>query len=434
MTGEEIVMDVRKRLIGTALFCLMGLLTACASGGGTEADTAGNDYRQEFTDSELEEGYASFAIADHLSIDAELTPKELYQDGLNSYYMEDVYEEGDISDLDASECTLFGLSQEEFVSKLSGELGASYEWEDLEWENAGEGSALSGSIYGETGMEYTLWIHLSYGAVLQNPGACHPELYIRETEADEDPEYYSVYYMQQYLKDSSGECTFTDNSKEEAESWKSRIEEMTGRTLCDTWDVYAGNEENRNELVSVLEAQGDNTSEYSAMDEFMAYLFYYDIDGLPFDNLYLSYTMKDNETCTSEARYGSSDDSSNLQAVSENAQWVIINEDGPVRLDMDSFRYSGEIYKEDQTVISASEILGKIASYYDTKLLADEVTITQMRLVYSGYFTDGADGIIDTAICPYWKITIYDAAQGANLLFVYDAITGEVLKEAIYVT
>ena len=94
-------------------------------------------------------------------------------------------------------------------------------------------------------------------------------------------------------------------------------------------------------------------------------------------------------------------------------------------MELDNFRDKGDIYKESMDIMTSEEVLKKIISYYKTKLLLDDVIITDIRLIYSGGFTDGEDGPVDNIFCPFWKVTVYDKEESKNKIFVYDAMTGE---------
>ncbi len=173
----------------------------------------------------------------------------------------------------------------------------------------------------------------------------------------------------------------------------------------------------------IIEEAGLDNNDFS--NEYYSYSFYYEIDGVPVDNIGMTYELKDGETCTLEARYTSEATGSVLNSQSENAQQIIIGENGLLYLFISHLRDAGDVYREAQEIISPSEVLSKLADYYDTQVMTDTVTITEMRLVYSGYFTDGEDGEIDNAYLPFWKVTVYDESLDCYMEFVYDAVTGE---------
>lgn len=89
----------------------------------------------------------------------------------------------------------------------------------------------------------------------------------------------------------------------------------------------------------------------------------------------------------------------------------------------------GEIYKESQEIVSVNEIIGNIKEYYETKLLTKPVTVTDIRLVYSMYFTTEEE-VVDNVICPFWRVTVYDEQSQIKKLFLYDAVSGELMIEA----
>ena len=68
---------------------LSASLLLCACGTETQAQSG---YRSEFTEEELESGRASFQMDEKLSVDADVTPRFSYENGLSSYYLEVISE------------------------------------------------------------------------------------------------------------------------------------------------------------------------------------------------------------------------------------------------------------------------------------------------------------------------------------------------------
>ena len=243
---------------------------------------------------------------------------------------------------------------------------------------------------------------------------------------DMDISYYAT-YIKGWLKSGYEELDFGD-SDEIAERYRSYLEELTGRELSDIYDCVTISETTLSQLADT--ELGRYMDVDTDLEECCYFLFYYDIDGLPIDYMVIGYELEDDETC-SDILKGTVPDGSNT--VFARPEWpleIAVSEAGVSYLKFDNFRDKEEIYKESLDILTATEILEKIVSYYDTKLLLDDVVITDMRLVYNSGFTDGKDGPIDEVFCPMWKVTVYDCEAGINKAFLYDGETGEAYYEA----
>lgn len=149
-------------------------------------------------------------------------------------------------------------------------------------------------------------------------------------------------------------------------------------------------------------------------------------------DLQLQYNMKEGETAGRIAHAGSASNTSTmLSALSESKQEVIVSEDGIVGLDTTRFRIEGDVYKDTAKVLDPDRILEKIKKYYERMLSLGMTTVTDIRLAYAGYFTDGSDGEIQPSIAPFWVVNVYVGGDRGTVQFVYDAFTGEAIKEGV---
>ncbi len=410
----------RNRLIG---LMLIAIFTGCSSQTG---DSSSADYRQEFTDSEIEEGHAEFDIAEHLSIDADITPLEKYENGLNSYYEVNYTDSGDLTDEDsfAENTTIFGHEQDEFYTLLEELFGVSVDRETVSFTEVDLSGAVLMAECRSCGLNMNIAINWNtingvLGTSAYCPIFCVPW-------DDEDISNYAT-YIKGWLKSGYEELDFGDPD-EIAETYMSYLEEITGRELSDTYDCITVSETTLSQLAD--KDAGTYMDIDTDLEECYYFLFYYDIDGLPIDYLGICHELEDDETCSDILESTKPDDYNTIYARPEWAQRVAVSEDGVMYLHFDNLRDKGEIYKESLDIITPTEILEKVVSYYDTMLLLDDVVITDVRLVYNVGFTDGEDGIIDEVFCPMWKVIVYDYEAGMNKAFLYDAETGEAYYEA----
>ena len=188
--------------------------------------------------------------------------------------------------------------------------------------------------------------------------------------------------------------------------------------------------ESVNQVNDALKSAKAGRSYNKPETEYCAYRFYYDVKGLPFMWLDLNYHLKDGETCSDMARMGSMN-GSDLTGLSERELWACTSEDSVIKLDISNIRMEGDVYKDTQTVITPDDILRKVKKYYEQQLITSTVTLEEVSLVYSGYFTDGSEGEIQPTVAPFWLVKAYDGGLSGSVVFVYDAFTGESIMEGV---
>ncbi len=401
-----------------SVLLMVALFTGCTS---QTEDSDSASYRQEFTDSEIEEGHAEFDIVEHLSIDADITPLEKYEDGLNSYYQVNFADSGDVTDEDsfAENTTIFGHEQDEFFTMLDETFGMAVNRETVNFTDVSLYGAVLFAECQSGNLNMSIIINWTTSNGIYGTSAYCPNFY---TLIDDDYTKYYSKYIQAWLRSGYEELDFGD-SEEIAERYLSYLEELTGRKLSDTYDCVTLSETTLSQLADTIDIDTDSEDCYY-------FLFYYDIDGLPIDYMQITYEMEDDESCT-DFLAGTIPDGGNI--VTNRPEWpleIAVSEDGVSYLEFDNFRDKGEIYKESLDILTPTDILEKIVSYYDTKLLLDDMIITDMRLIYNSGFTDGENDLIDSIFCPMWKVTVYDCEAEQNKVFLYDAETGEAYYEA----
>ncbi len=385
-------------------------------------------YRTSFTESEIAEGRASFQAAENLYVDAEITPAEKYEDGVNSYYMVQHYEEGEVDGelTDASGLAAFGRTQEEFLGTLSTLTGIEADPEMFENSATERKAYWNGFVSGtDNGLDYLFFMSWGFGDGIFEAHAYYPDFYAMVTEDANIAvaEFYAETVGMMTMPDTDG-LSFADPD-EEATALKGIIEQLVGRELSDTFDCISVTPEK----AEAINAAYPELELETGFDGYYQYYFYYDLDGFPIERLGLSYELKDGESCTAGARYSSEENGSVLYALNECTQQVAYGEDGILFLMIDNYRDKGEVYKEGLEVLSPNTVLASVERYYESTLLTNDVIVTQVRLVYSGYFTDGEDGDVDNAFCPFWKVQAYEGSSGMNVMFAYDAVTGNAVVE-----
>ena len=89
------------------------------------------------------------------------------------------------------------------------------------------------------------------------------------------------------------------------------------------------------------------------------------------------------------------------------------------------------MYKEAEKVKNPDGILGRVRKYYEKQILTKPITITEVRIVYTGYFTDGSEGEIQPTVAPFWRVRVYDGEADGGKYFYYDVFTGKAIMEGI---
>ncbi len=415
---------------------LSASLLLCACGTETQAQSG---YRSEFTEEELESGRASFQMDEKLSVDADVTPRFSYENGLSSYYLE-VISEPDSEDEGAfaENITFSSHSRDEWEKFLNSLQKGRLKGKEFE---------LDRSIYelkdwkydGKNGRTYTIWAGWSgwskkYGLDSRFNTAI-ANIFPSQGENFE----INIMDMMRNCLDDCGGCNdldFLQDPEEMAEKTRGFLEEASGRKICRKYEFVPAGQKNLERLHELVKKEEPSSLPQieSEMDKRIGeFIFYYDVDGLPFKNLYLKYFLQGDETADSLC-YWSSPDSGNLVGISEHAQVADVDEKGLLKIDFSNTRRPGKVYKDKRSVAGPNQILEQIKAYYGRKLMLADVTVTDMELAYTGYFSDGSEGKIQPVVSPVWIVTVYDeelkGISGKKREFVYDAFTGECLREA----
>lgn len=399
-------------------------LTACGKGDAPVGQEQGGGYRAELTEEELKGGHVSFQMDENLVVDADVTEIEKYENGLSSYYLK-VF------------CETDKESETKFLQAPTLSLHSFGEWEGMlnkilpgEFKEKGfqvnkKDKDIRQTYQGKDGTSYQFlvnWSNYTRG-VPEKTGFNTPAIMIGTgmnqicSDASMLMEYVQDYH-------GSGEAGFPQDADEDIRRMKEFLQEMTGRPVYEGYDFCVVN----NETVEMLNEQ--LSTEYEEPEEeYITFYFYYDINGLPFKQLWMKYVMG-NDEMADELCYWSSMPGNKLTTMSEHAQMMILGRDsGIVYLDCSNMWNTGRVYKGKQTVISPNEALKQVKEYYDRQLLTEKAVVTDIELVYTGYFGDGADSKLHPIVSPFWQVKVYNRGMGTYEGFVYDAYTGECIQE-----
>ncbi len=403
------------------------ILAACGTEKGPEKPENSVGNRTELTEEEIKGGHASFQMAENLVVDADVTAKEKYEKGLSSYYLKIVCETDKASEkkfLKAPTVSLHSFGEwQEMLNKI-----VPGKFPDNQFKLNKSDANIRQEYEGENGSSYSFhaeWSDYKRG-VAEKTGFNSPGITVEKgkVSALSNRAVNVRTHVQNYR--GSGEIEFLEEAEENVEKMKEFLQEMTGRSVYGGYDYVVVDKE----TIALLNKSQPWMEAEEPKENYAVFYFYYDINGLPFKNLSLDY-MVENDVTVDELCYWSSMPGKMLKAISEHAQELVISRDGIVGLDCSNLRYPGEVYQEKMPVTSPNEALKQVGEFYDRQLRTEQCVVTDIELLYTGYFSDGADGKIQPVIAPFWEIKVYDNSAGRYTHFTYDAFTGECIREGV---
>ena len=405
------------------LLCLSLLFSGCQL---DKEDKA--TYREKFTEKEKENGIAKFDLMENVMVDAKITPSEKYKDGLKKYYMVQFYETTDLKNRKdfAKNPTLYGKKLSDVMDMIADKLDVEFSPKKPKMEIDDNSAIASASAKGNHGYRADFFATWETGnPLLDNAKQLYyPYMYVSSNVGNGQTEYDLEMYLKGY---KNMDIAFLSDKDKTSQELKAFLEELSGRKLCDIWDCIAVTEESVTELRKVMQQDSSRKLPELPEQEYCLYRFYYDVDGLPYQNLFLNYNLKTGETASNLAKL-TSWSGSQLVGLNEDPQEIKISEDGIIDLNTSNFRMQGKVYKEAEKVTNPDNVIQKIKEYYERKLITKPVTVTEVSRVYTGYFTDGSEGEIQPTIAPFWLVRIHNGETN-NTGFVYDAFSGEAIIE-----
>ena len=417
-------MKWRKYILTVFLFVCSIIWTACGTEKGSEESGNNGGNRTELTEEEIKGGHVSFQMAENLVVDADVTAKEKYEEGLSSYYLKIICETDKDSEKKFLKAPTISLhSFEEWKEMLNGIIPGKFVDDEFKI-NKSDANIRHQEYRGENGSLYSFhveWSNYTRGlaekTVFNSPG-----ITVDVENGSEISN--SAGKIKRFVRnyEDSGKIDF----RQDVDRMEKFLQEMTGRTVYEGYDYVIVSEES----IGLLNQAQPVLDEEEPEEDYVVLYFYYDINGLPFKELTLDYIMENDETAD-DLCYWSSPAGKRLTAISEHRQELIIGRNGIVSLDCSNLRYPGGVYKEKRPVVSPNEALKQVKEFYDRQLMTEECVVTDIELLYTGYFSDGSDGEIQPIIAPFWEISVYDNSAGRYTHFTYDACTGECIREGV---
>ena len=424
------------------LFCLFLCITLLLSSCQIEKTKKSNEtqkvtYRDSFTEEEKASGAAKFDLMENVTVDVQITPAEKYKDGLKKYYMKTYFETTVLKDrkVFADNPILYGKKLSKVMDIVSEEMEAEFQSKKPEVDISDpyilsaedvfrdkKGADYSFNVFWDTGEE-----EFDYTKRLYCP-QMHTEL---QNGLSGVP---TAYEIVERLKDYRNiEVSFLKDKNKKGMELKAFLEKLLGRDLSDSWECIPVTEES----VELLNKAFKDVSLSAHIDlkqgeEYCVYRYYYDVKGFPFADLCLEYDVKEGETVSKIAGM-STINKKRLSGLSERSIICEVSQNGIVSIDTAKIRMEGDVYKKAEKVISPDTALQKVKNYYGKQIIRKPITVTEMSIVYTGYFTDGSEGEIQPTVAPFWRVRVYNNDVDGSKYFVYDAFTGEAIAEGVSV-
>ena len=427
-----------KRIRFFLIFCTVLLISGCQSEKKKKVDgTEKVTYRDSFTEEEKANGTAKFGLMENVTVDAQITPAQKYKDGLKKYYMKTYFETKELKDKKdfADNPILYGKKLSKVMDMVSEEMEAEFQIKKPEVDISGpyifsaedvlqdkEGEKYSFYAFWDTGEEEFDYTKRLY---------C-PRMYIQLQNGLSGVG--TAYEIVQRLKDYQNiEVSFLKDKNKKGMELKAFLEKLLGRDLSDSWECIPVTEES----VELLNKAFKDVSLSAHIDlkqgeEYCVYRYYYDVKGFPFADLCLEYDVKEGETVSKIAGM-STINKKRLSGLSERSIICEVSQNGIVSIDTAKIRMEGDVYKKAEKVISPDTALQKVKNYYGKQIIRKPITVTEMSIVYTGYFTDGSEGEIQPTVAPFWRVRVYNNDVDGSKYFVYDAFTGEAIAEGVSV-
>ena len=420
------------------LLCTAILLSGCQSDKKKKVDeTQKVTYRDSFTEEEKASGTAKFDLMENVTVDVQITPAEKYKDGLKKYYMKTYFETTVLKDrkVFADNPILYGKKLSKVMDIVSEEMEAEFQSKKPEVDISDpyilsaedvfrdkKGADYSFNVFWDTGEE-----EFDYTKRLYCP-QMHTEL---QNGLSGVP---TAYEIVERLKDYRNiEVSFLKDKNKKGMELKAFLEKLLGRDLSDSWECIPVTEES----VELLNKAYKDVNLSAHVDlkqgeEYCVYRYYYDVKGFPFTDLCLEYDVKEGETVSKIAGM-STINKKRLSGLSERSIICEVSKNGIVSIDTAKIRMEGDVYKKAEKVISPDTALQKVKNYYGKQIIRKPITVTEMSIVYTGYFTDGSEGEIQPTVAPFWRVRVYNNDVDGSKYFVYDAFTGEAIAEGVSV-
>ncbi len=450
---------MRRRIYAVlVLIAVSALGTACAFESGRTAEpqeTEMESYRVELTAEEMEAGYAEFQMDERIYVDASVTQNSVYANGVDSYYVLSLCEPDEETETEESgteEASTGKAEPEEAEMGIS--MGEDATGETLEEITEEKFLGYSSDEFYSLLAEYSS-VDFSESIWYFIPEICWFRL---SSFAAYDPTYiYPNGFLPNYKLDTGGALSWA-TEEETGQEVLEFLERLTGADISEDWECAAYSQENLAEALDALETEMGDGAYYMVYDydtnellmeekldasdfrEFYSFWFPYDVNGIstslcPMSHGSNTIYLAEGET-PGEYLYELSNGTYMVDEsyLTVDPIQIGVCEDGIFYMYISCGWSLGDVYKEAEEVLSASDILIRCEGYLQSEIIVDTLTVTDVSLIYDlGYTdTDKEDGVVEPVLRPYWLVSTYNNWARTHKAFIFDARTGNLVDSTEY--
>lgn len=392
----------KKLLMGSLMICL-AMVSGC--------NAQGTEQESEILLKQLEDGwqeseYIEAKWAENLFLAAEITPRSQYADGLNSYYIKEP-EEKMVSSYEEEQLMFLEQPVTSYIEFLENGIKDVDSFAEAEITNRETTLSFSRSLW-ENGKAEPLELNIQWDKNEEGQYSGEQLWFGRDTDTAN-----VAYHILRNAEREETELSFAERDAI-GKQLKEQLETLINRTYSDDYFQVSVSKANY-ELDSGVEPD-------EKFQEYYGFLFYYSIDGFPWRFLNLSLLKEDDMKLDTTLEKQLIDGF--LMPITAGKQTICYGEDGICFLQLSDMPVVEKICKEKETVCDISVILEQVKEYFDSQLLADTITISDIKLQYSSWFEVEKDGTVQNIVQPFWVIRYWDAYAKESFQIIYDAYTG----------
>lgn len=442
---------MKKRMVCTAMMFMLTLLLA---GCGEKEPEKPAMFSGNLTEEEMDTEHLNVQLLDKIVVDADITAYHRYQEGLASYYVTGGAN-GMEWDNTRENPMAWGRTVPELVELLEAQLGGKFYPEEIDgffqedmveffqdeemvvpicefwfpYDRAP--SDHSDTASDDVGKVYFKETHLS-DLIMENSISVGFAADSSPSISQENLCQHMQWIQKLYGLDYETELPFA-SEQEAAQEIKMLLEELTGISICESYDVFPVSSANYTTYAESLEGLTTTVADdYS--NDFYGFWFYQQIDGFPWKNfelrIYNKEGIKDYDLehvlinnfssigadgarlpLTEFVTYGpgnifASYGENGIQNVSANFQFKL-----------------AEMYQPKQRVVDLNEVLTEVSAYLGAEIAAFDITIDRVELCYGSSFSKAEDGELRNTAAPFWVVDYWSKQERERMAF--DAYTGE---------
>lgn len=345
-------------------------------------------------------------LTDNVTVNAEITPKTDYENGLSTYFGNVWSEEGYSYESWKENANFMGKSIPDIFSKIIEDKIGNFDLKALDTLDLADDYGPCIDLYDRDGNDFLM--------------------YAQEQE-DGSIKWPKMYYPQREISNWSNIRIDMENETD-LDEFKNLDLKNTGieiEAAIDFVSYICGYDISNEYICLKLPELGE--------EFYVLYLFPL-VDGFPvyYEENNIEYDESKSLSDEVQERQIVEEHIATIENLWIKPQYVYFNEGKIVGVEINPSIHTGDIYEKNKKVVDIQEILKQTKNYFDKTLVADPVEITSITLGYNGDISDGSNGDIEHVIAPFWYVRYYDKTKGengCNRCILFNAYTGEFVLE-----